>query len=92
MSKQSKRANYSTEDSKEYYKLSLFLPYIDSFISSLNIRFSKENSSIFNPFRLYPSTFKTMTREQSKQLLLEIDESGDLLNEDLVWHKIILGH
>lgn len=30
-----------------------------------------------------------MTREQSKQLLLKINESGDLLNEDLVWHKII---
>jgi len=56
VSKQSKRANYSTEDPKEYYKLSLFLPYIDSLISFLNIRFSEENSSIFNLFRLYPST------------------------------------
>jgi len=29
-----------------------------------------------------------MTREQSKQLLLDINESDDLLNEGLVWHKI----
>ncbi|XP_071577285.1 52 kDa repressor of the inhibitor of the protein kinase-like [Temnothorax nylanderi] len=50
VSRQTKRANYSIEDPKEYYKLSLFLPYIDSLISSLSIRFSEENSSIFNLF------------------------------------------
>ncbi|EZA52045.1 hypothetical protein X777_09066, partial [Ooceraea biroi] len=48
--KQTKRANYFTEDPKEYYKLSLFLPCVDSLISSLSIRFSEENSSIFNLF------------------------------------------
>jgi len=89
IAKQTKRTNYPTKDPKEYYKLSLSLPYIDSLISYLNIRFSEENTSIFNYFRLYPSTFKIMTREQINQLLLDIDGSDDLLNEDLVWHKIV---
>lgn len=88
-SRQTKRANYQTTDIKEYYKLSLFLPYIDSLISALNIRFSEDNTIIFKYFRLYPTTFKTLTREQINQLLLDIDESGDLLNEGLVWHKIV---
>jgi hypothetical protein len=85
--RQTKRANYSSSDPKEYYKLSLFLPYIDSLISSLNIRFSEENTHIFNLFRLYPSTFKTMTEGEATKLLMEIDD--DLLTEGLVWHKVV---
>jgi len=87
--RQTKRANYETRDPKEYYKLSIFLPYIDSLISSLNVRFSEENTTIFNLFRLYPSTFGTMSDEEINKLLLDIDGSGELLNEGLVWHKIV---
>lgn len=87
--KQTKRANYPTSDPKQYYKQSIFLPYIDSLISSLNIRFSEENTAIFNYFRLYPSSFKTIAQEKVNHLSLEIDKSGDLLTEAIVWHKIV---
>lgn len=89
VSKQSKRANYTTDDAEEYFKFSLFLPYIDSLISSLTIRFSEENKCIFNLFRLYPSDFKALPYEEREKLLLEIDKSGNLLNDGLVWHKIV---
>ncbi|CAL1681229.1 unnamed protein product [Lasius platythorax] len=74
---------------KEYFKLSLFLPYIDSLVSSLTIRFSEENKCIFNLFRLYPSNFKALTHQERKKLLLEIDKSGSLLNNGLVWYKVV---
>lgn len=88
VARQTKRANYPT-DPKEYYKLSLFLPYIDSIINSLNIRFSEKNTNIFNYFALYSSTFKTMFHDQINELLLKLDGSGDLINEGLIWHKIV---
>lgn len=88
VSKQTKRANY-TNIPKEYFKLSLFLPYIDSLINSLTIRLSEENKCIFNLFQLYPSDFKALTPESREKLLLEIDKSSSLLNDGLVWHKII---
>lgn len=87
VSKQIKRANYTTDDPEEYFKLSLFLPYIDSLVSSLTIIFSEENKCIFNLFRLYPSNFKALIHEE--QLLLEIDKSGSLLNDGLVWYKVV---
>ncbi|XP_070158028.1 zinc finger MYM-type protein 1-like [Polyergus mexicanus] len=90
VSKQIKRVNYTTEDPEEYFKLSLFLPYIHSLVSSLTIRFSEENKCIFNIFRLYPSNFKALIHEERKKLLLEIDKSGSLLlNDGLVWYKVV---
>lgn len=65
------------------------MPYIDSLISSLTIRFSEENKCIFNLFWLYPSDFKALPYEEREKLLLEIDKSGNLLNDGLVWHKIV---
>lgn len=87
--RQGHRSNYPTKDPKEYYKLSLFLPYIDSLISSLNIRFSDENTNIFKYFSLYPDVYKAMTRVQINELLMDIDSSGGLLTEGLIWHKMV---
>lgn len=64
------------------------MPYIDSLVNSLTIRFPEENKYIFNLFRLYLSDFKALTQEREK-LLLQIDRSGSLLNDGLVWHKIV---
>lgn len=55
----------------------------------MNIRFSEENTDIFNYFSLYPSTFKFLNHDQAKEVLLKIDGSGSLLNEGIVWHKIL---
>lgn len=49
VSKSTKKANYATEDPKEYYKLSLFLPYIDSLICRNRSPTIRRSSSLFNP-------------------------------------------
>lgn len=41
-SKQTLRSNYPTNNSIDYYRISVFLPYLDSLISSLKYCFNKK--------------------------------------------------
>lgn len=67
----------------------MILKNIIRIIYPLIIRFSEENKNIFNLFRLCPSAFKALAHEKREKLLLEINKSSNLLNDGLVWHKII---
>lgn len=40
--KQSLRANYETESCEDYYRVSIFIPYIDSILQSIKERFDKK--------------------------------------------------
>lgn len=46
-SKQTLRSNYSTNDPIDYYRISVFLPYLDSLISSLKFRFNEKMKMLF---------------------------------------------
>lgn len=87
--RQSQRANYPTTDPEEYYKLSIFLPYIDSIVSSLQIRFSEENTRVFNLFKFHPSVFKTLNASDRKQISRDMGENGNLENHEMTWFKIV---
>nr|CAI5855428.1 unnamed protein product [Callosobruchus analis] len=52
--KQTHRSNPPSDNDNEYWRRSLIIPYIDSLISSLNIRFSQENTPAFALSRLHP--------------------------------------
>lgn len=54
-SRQTHRANYLSNGSEEYYKVSLFIPYIDSIIQSISIRFSDDASIAFLLSEIHPS-------------------------------------
>jgi hypothetical protein len=41
-SKQTLRSNYPTNNPIDYYRMSVFLPYLDSLISSLTLQFQKK--------------------------------------------------
>lgn len=52
--RQTQRANYATDNVEDYFRYSLFIPYLDSVIQSIEIRFSQETEdayalSIFHP-------------------------------------------
>ena len=52
--KQAIRVNYPNHSINEYYRLSIFIPYLDSLISSLKSRFSDDHKEIFSLLKLHP--------------------------------------
>ena len=46
--KQKNRSNYETDSAEHYYRLSIFITYLDSLISSLSRRFSSTNKIAFS--------------------------------------------
>jgi hypothetical protein len=54
LSKQSHRANQPHETIQDYFKKSIFIPYLDSVIESLMEKFSETNQTAFEVFKLHP--------------------------------------
>jgi hypothetical protein len=52
-SKQTLRSNYPTNNPIDYYRMSVFLPYLDSLISSLTFRFQKKKMKMLFAYFLY---------------------------------------
>jgi len=55
------RMNIKTDDPKKYYRISIFIPYIDSFINQLKTRFI-DHKIILNGFQ---TLFDTKAREDN---------------------------
>ncbi|KAJ8869077.1 hypothetical protein PR048_030638 [Dryococelus australis] len=51
---QNHKSNPPSDNSNEYWQNSLIIPYLDSLTSSLNIRFSQENTPAFALTKLHP--------------------------------------
>nr|CAI5829484.1 unnamed protein product [Callosobruchus analis] len=88
--KQTHRSNPPSDNDNEYWRRSLIIPYIDSLISSLNIRFSQENTPAFALSRLHPF-YMTKTsiadlhkNAESFQEFYNLDITGELN----LWHNL----
>nr|CAI5845828.1 unnamed protein product [Callosobruchus analis] len=88
--KQTHRSNPPSDNDNEYWRRSLIIPYIDSLISSLNIRFSQENTPAFALSRLHP-LYMTKTsiadlhkNAESFQEFYNLDITGELN----LWHNL----
>nr|CAI5840180.1 unnamed protein product [Callosobruchus analis] len=79
--KQTHRSNPPSDNDNEYWRRSLIIPYIDSLISSLNIRFSQENTPAFALSRLHPYLHKNA---ESFQEFYNLDITGELN----LWHNL----
>ncbi|KAL4135686.1 hypothetical protein QTP88_007282 [Uroleucon formosanum] len=62
--KQSHRNNYSYESPKNYYRVSIFLPYLNSIIQCIKERFEKSNSDAFSLQHLHPALFIKMKKQE----------------------------
>lgn len=56
-SRQTNRANYQTNSTEEYYKLSIFIPLLDNVINDLKARFSQKTLECFNLSYILPNKF-----------------------------------
>ena len=46
----------------KYFRVTVYVPYLDSLINSLQARFSKSNSAHFNIYLLHPTQIRNMSR------------------------------
>lgn len=91
--RQTHRENYPTNNIQDYYRQSLFIPYIDSIIMSIKDRFSDEKLKIFALFDLHPKKMKLMDRQAFMKTLKVISEMyGSLLDnfeeQALSWYEL----
>lgn len=85
------RSNHPSENSMDYWKRSLLIPYLDSLISSLEERFSDDNSPAFSLLSLHPSN---MLKKSVSEIISLSKDSFDLYdlknleNEVEVWYAL----
>lgn len=72
-SRQTYRENYNLNNVKDYYRVSLFIPYLDSLIQSISVRFSEETTNAFLLSGLHPVNMK-VKEENMKNLLFSKKE------------------
>ncbi|XP_050546850.1 uncharacterized protein LOC126908636 [Daktulosphaira vitifoliae] len=70
--KQLHRNNYPSETPEDYYRVSVFVPYLESIIQSIKQRFEKGNSVAFSLQYLHPALFKKMKKEEYVEILTNI--------------------
>ena len=62
--RQTHRSNVGGSTPEEYFRRAVFVPYLDSIISSLEARFSEKNKINFSLFSLHPTEMSKMSRDQ----------------------------
>lgn len=60
------RANHPDETASDYWKKTILIPYLDSLISALNIRFAESNTPAFSLLLLHPANMLKGTLENLK--------------------------
>src|SRR6218665_1667109 len=91
--RQTHRANTIGGDFESYYRTSIYVPYLDSLVSSLESRFSSNNSAQFNLFYLHPKMMQELQREEYRNRiavsneLYQIDNfEYEMMNWFNYWH------
>lgn len=64
------KANYPSENAEDFFRRSIFIPYLDSLISSLRERFSSMQEKAFSLMQLHPQNIKKL----DKVLFLRVKE------------------
>lgn len=89
-SKQKYQSNFETDSVECYYKRSLFIPYLDSLISSLSRRFSSVNKTTFSISLLHPTNIKKYIINNFKEkikLISDHYEIENIIEESDIWYQ-----
>lgn len=90
-SRQTYRDNTPALNPEEYYKRILFIPYLDSLITSLNNRFCENNRKSFALFNLHPSQIRATNRENFIDIVKLIEEHykyDNFYEEAISWYEV----
>lgn len=86
--RQKHRSNPETTSVEEYFRQTVYIPYLDSLISSIESRFCDANSAQFNLTLLHPSKLYKLNRQQFKDTMSTINQVYHIDNfesEALSW-------
>lgn len=94
---QTKRCNVNTESTEDYYRIAIYIPFLDSFISNLKERFSKHKQILAGFQSLFPKdpsilTEETLTEFEFLVLFYKHDLTGtkdELVVELRLWYRAI---
>lgn len=96
-SRQTHRANFNltegTDSVEEYFRLSIFIPYLDSLISSLKSRFETNIQSDITLEKLHPNTIKKYSRTELRDISDNLNEFYriDASHEIELWQSYFSG-
>lgn len=86
--KQCHRNTHPAENSSQYWRRSLIIPYLDSIMSSLDNRFSDENNVSFSLFYLHPAKMQIMSTDSlitSCEIISQFYDLHSLKNKIELW-------
>lgn len=89
--RQQHRSNHPARSPSEFWRRSITIPYLDSIINSLEIRFSEENRPSFTLTKLHPAQMKNISSEELEEACEEFKNFYGLTNiknEIELWKKI----
>lgn len=89
--KQLHRNNHPNGNPEDYYRVSVFIPYLESIIQSINERFGKDNSVAFSLQHLHPALFKKMKKHEYTESITNIYnfyKIENLLAEGESWYSL----
>lgn len=92
---QTHRTNVPVDCVQSYFKRAIFIPYLDSLVSSLNECFSEKNEVTYSLFQLSPKYFQTFDENQYKCLIGKITEKYDCFLQhfsvkSMIWYSGII--
>ena len=61
---QQNRSNVPCDSPESYYRRCVFIPYLDSLITSLSERFSEENEPAYLLFQLHPNNMRHLAKDE----------------------------
>ena len=85
------RANFDTEQPEDYFRVTIFIPYIDSLLSSLRARFCESNSFFEALSRLVPAEMSKLSKEKymtSMQSISDFYEIENFVGEASTWYDM----
>ena len=76
---------------EEYYRRTIYVPYMDSSIMSLESRFGESNSPYFQIFALHPREMHQTERDEFKHIASSVKEMygiDNFVEEALAWYDV----
>ncbi|XP_050301517.1 uncharacterized protein LOC126739760 [Anthonomus grandis grandis] len=89
--RQQHRSNHPSKSPSEFWRRSITIPYLDSIINSLEIRFSEENRPSFTLLKLHPAQMKNISLEELEEACEEFKNVygvTNMHNEIELWKNI----
>lgn len=87
--RQTYRSNYESDSAEDYFRKSIFIPYLDHLISALETRFSKEHEMLFSLFNILPKNLKSIDIESLASKVSNIYKIENLESELNIWVEYV---